>query len=55
MLAFDLFDYDELNDTSRGQSNWGLLTKMITADQNDNPPNWFDDRLNHWGSIIQGV
>ncbi len=53
MLAFDLLDYDEWNDTSRGQSNWGLLDKNDNKpDRNDNPPNWFDDRPNHWGSVI---
>jgi hypothetical protein len=54
MLAFDLLDYDELNDTSRGQSNWGT-ERDPQIDRNDNPPNWFDDRPNHWGSVIPNL
>ncbi len=45
-LLFALTSHDELNDTSRGQSNWG------GDDRNDNPPNWFDDRPGHWGRVI---
>ncbi|NSW80285.1 MAG: hypothetical protein HPY54_14770 [Chthonomonadetes bacterium] len=51
LMAFDLLDHDEWNDTSRGRSNWGSPGQP-QQDRNDNPPNWFDDRSNHWGSVI---
>ncbi len=51
IMAFDFATepIDEWLNTDRGRYSWE------GQDYADNPPNWFDDRPKHWGSIIPNM
>jgi hypothetical protein len=53
VLAFEKSGHDELNDTSRGRSSHVVNNQRV--DIIADPPNWFDNRVKHWGRVVPKI